>query len=137
MSKGIFDLSAEDIMYSRDVDARIAGLEQEITALLTPDPGDGSPEIDEAAELDAELTELKEFRDTVTRSPAGDGWDRDRGMSFINVRYWDQYASEQAGEIYGEATSTEFWDGGKWSARLQRDFAEVRLNGDVFLYDGR
>jgi hypothetical protein len=112
------DLTAESILNVTAIDERLIELEAD----LAPGGLEGE-ERQDAAEEQRQLTEFK--------GKFGNEWD---GLQFINESYWDTYAAEEASGIYGAATSTPYWDDGKWADAMTADYGESELDGTMFRY---
>lgn len=132
MAKGISDLSAEDILYSRDIDARVDEIRARISVLMAGSQDDEA--MDEVQDLSSELARLRQFRESVTLPGA---WARPQGMSFIRESYWETYMRSVAYDIYGAATELPYWDREAFAADEQEEYSEVALDGAVFLYNGK
>jgi hypothetical protein len=114
----ITELSTQDILYGKDIDARIEELEC----------GTG------LSQLCPELTALREFRTEVTRYHGGPAEDWDKGL--VNGDYWDTYAADVARNLYGDATECACWHDDEWADMLRNDTLSTDLSGNTFFYTG-
>lgn len=130
----IHDLSAEDILYSRDVDKRMAEARDRIAQLMMGPQDDDA--MDEVQDLSEELSALREFRNSVT-TPYTRGWGSPGGMSFVRESYWETYAASIAHDIYGEAAETPYWNRREFATDQLGEYEAATLDGITYLYNGR
>ena len=114
----------DDLLDSRDIDARIAELE----AQDSEDDGSGLDELERE-----ELVALTSFRDEARDSTAE--WED--GASFIHERYFTEYAEELASDITDYDPRNCSWpytciDWDKAASDLQMDYTEVDFQGHTY-----
>ena len=112
-----------DIMYAKDIDGRIDGLEG------IPANFARSLDWDEEDELKA----LKRFRQQVRKAYGTVKWLH--GMSFISDSYTDQYAQDQAEDLYSGA-ETEYWDRDAWADHYYEGYQVFKLEDEKYLANG-
>lgn len=118
MAKNIYELSEENFFTSSDIDDRIRELKETVQYEY------------DAAEFEGMMTpreELNSLRQFLVRTmPA---------TECIADSYWDQFAVDTAGDIYGsDAVDSGYWNHDKFSDELRLNYREITLAGILFLY---
>ena len=150
--------NSEDVIDSRDIEARIDELESlrgdlddeiseledkliELQAVESEEAEDERDELnekiaekrDELAELEEELKPLQEFRDQVSHP------DWPHGLTLVHEDYWENFAREEAESLYGSELREAVWpftciDWERAAEELQSDYSQAEFDGVTFYF---
>lgn len=134
--ESVGDLASNDIIDSRDMEAKIdelEAIESEYAEWSTADPADRGEEPDKLDDDQAGL--LKTLRET--RDLCGREWIH--GVAFIRESYWQRYCEDYAEDVglIGDADKNPLWsciDWEAWAEMMAQDYSQCEIDGTTFYY---